>query len=129
VPIHTREAVANRLQVVARRTILAGVFAAMGLVVASSSATWVSALDLGRRWGRVPAGCYELDHCGLSSWWTLGFLFVAWGLPATVFAVAGWRAAARMSWFVLLRTALLLSVGTLAYHCACAIIFVLVAYR
>ena len=42
-------------------------------------------LELGRWWGRVPTGCYELDHCGLSPWWAAALLFVATGLPTAVF--------------------------------------------
>lgn len=127
--LRTSDAVSHRLHELAKRALLASASAAMGLAIASLSASSISAMDLDRRWGRVPAGCYELDHCGRSSWWMLGFLFVGWGLPAVAFAAAGWRAAAGASWLVRVRTALLLSVGVLAYHCACQSIFVLVAYR
>jgi len=109
--------------------VVASVSAVMGLAFVSLSAKWIAAMDLGRRWGRIPAGCYELDHCGLSSWWTLGFLFVVWGLPAIVFSAAGWRAAVRMNGLGHIRTSLFLSVGVLAYHFCCESIFVLVAYR
>ncbi|WP_041453335.1 hypothetical protein [Anaeromyxobacter dehalogenans] len=108
---------------------LAAVSAAIGLVVASLSASWLGAFDLGRRSGRSPAGCYELDHCGLSWWWTLGFLLVVWGLPAVAFSVAGWSGAARMSWSARARATLLFSLGVVAYHLACGSLFVLIADR
>lgn len=130
VPTHGSEAgTATRPSFVVRRSLLAVSFASVGLVVATVSSRWAVALDLGRRWDRVPAGCYELDHCGRSSWWAVAFLFVVWGPPAAAFAVVGWRVASRMSGSVLLRAALLLAVGTLAYHCVCDVLFVVTAWR
>jgi hypothetical protein len=100
-----------------------------GSVFATVSSMWIASLELGRWLGRVPAGCYELDHCGLSPWWAAGLIFVALGLPTAVFGIVGWRVAARMSGSAVFRAALLLVIGTVAYHFGCQLLFVLVAYR
>jgi hypothetical protein len=112
-----------------RRTVLAIVFATAGLVLATVSSMGIASLGLGRWLGRVPAGCYELDHCGLSPWWAAALIFVALGLPAAAFGIVGWRVAARMSGAAVFRAALLLVIGTVAYHFGCQLLFVLVAYR